>query len=449
MPLNFVTRVAAIHVLALSMLFPFPAAAQDSGWHTVRPDERIVPAPSSSCFRPKEETYVTDRRLYKKRGYRPDTRREIDEYSADSPCAAKLTQIACTIVPRHDFDFDPSTAEYRFKANVKTMAQRNKICGNERFADQLAPGTCSCFLTADNEVMTAGHCFGSKDASYNERLESCQSSYVVFGFDVRAARSGYRFQSNQVFGCKGISSNDDVGHFDVTSVLLTGVAANSNRKPIDVAQMQTQPKPIKGRYLCLMGSLMGGPLKVALGQVRKVHNFSMRGRPMTMIRSDMDGMAGASGSLVVDCETGMATGVYLSGARDLGDTKGEGCLRPIFYDAELAESGVAGENVLFIGSIPEPVVRGFSQQRQIAVVNDETKPAETHAEPVESYCNQLWEQRNSIFNQAGYCFQTPRALARFSNENCKYRNITDVPLSEIDRRAIQAIKSKESVNSCN
>jgi hypothetical protein len=63
-------------------------------------------------------------------------------------------------------------------------------------------------------------------------------------------------------------------------------------------------------------------------------------------------------------------------------------------------------------------------------------------------CGQLWQHRNSIFKDGGYCFRTPRAVASFGNAGCKYDNIADVPLSDRDRQLVRAIQAAESAKRC-
>ena len=321
---------------------------------------------AQDCFRPRRERKWDENTpmslvskfkgmgaIYTSDGFYRDTRKEIEDYASDSTCAAQLTQIACTVIPRKDFDFNSSKGEYRFNKYVPSMAERMNMCKDERFAQQLSPGTCSCFLTADNEVTTAGHCFGGKNM--NEKKKGCQDSFIVFGFDSEAARKGYKFKSDQVFSCNDIDKTettaDPYKSMDVMRVRLNETAANRYRKPLDLEKQKNQEKPVKDRDLCMIGSPLGAPLKMALGQVKGLRTIDVKGKSITVIRSDMDGMAGASGSMVVDCKTGALQGVYLSGAPDLEDAP-EGCKRAAYYDSKGVEVGLGGENIMWVGDIP-------------------------------------------------------------------------------------------------
>ncbi len=63
-------------------------------------------------------------------------------------------------------------------------------------------------------------------------------------------------------------------------------------------------------------------------------------------------------------------------------------------------------------------------------------------------CRDLWYERNQIYKDAGYCFSTPRAVRAFGNAGCVYDRQGDVPLSNTQRRIIQAIIRAERFNGC-
>lgn len=63
-------------------------------------------------------------------------------------------------------------------------------------------------------------------------------------------------------------------------------------------------------------------------------------------------------------------------------------------------------------------------------------------------CRDLWMERNQIYKDAGYCFQTPRAIATFGNAGCAYDRQADVPLSANQRRIIAAIRNVERWRGC-
>lgn len=64
-------------------------------------------------------------------------------------------------------------------------------------------------------------------------------------------------------------------------------------------------------------------------------------------------------------------------------------------------------------------------------------------------CQALWELRNVMYAENGYCFQTKRAINFFGNGGCYITNAAKVPLTSIEQSNIAAIKSVETQRGCN
>jgi len=63
-------------------------------------------------------------------------------------------------------------------------------------------------------------------------------------------------------------------------------------------------------------------------------------------------------------------------------------------------------------------------------------------------CEFLWQMRNQIFAEHGYCFQTERAISEIGNKGCRYKDLASVPLSSIERANIATIAKAEKLKSC-
>ncbi len=63
-------------------------------------------------------------------------------------------------------------------------------------------------------------------------------------------------------------------------------------------------------------------------------------------------------------------------------------------------------------------------------------------------CDALWTVRNTIFYENGYCFQTAKGQAVFSNAGCKYTVSGSVPLNKYERANVEAVKKVEARKSC-
>lgn len=77
-----------------------------------------------------------------------------------------------------------------------------------------------------------------------------------------------------------------------------------------------------------------------------------------------------------------------------------------------------------------------------------TPPARAGDDYEDRTCNSLWIERNSMFKQGGYCFQSARAIKTFGNENCQYDSESDVPLSDNQRDRLRDVKEAEKAKGC-
>lgn len=63
-------------------------------------------------------------------------------------------------------------------------------------------------------------------------------------------------------------------------------------------------------------------------------------------------------------------------------------------------------------------------------------------------CQALWEVRNWIYKERGYCFKTPNAIKAFGNAGCLHDDIAQVPLNQFERANVKAIKKAEARKGC-
>ena len=63
-------------------------------------------------------------------------------------------------------------------------------------------------------------------------------------------------------------------------------------------------------------------------------------------------------------------------------------------------------------------------------------------------CEFLWEMRNSILSQRGYCFHTQRGIQAFGNQGCKFADVDQVPLNRFERANVSTIRSVETSLGC-
>jgi hypothetical protein len=63
-------------------------------------------------------------------------------------------------------------------------------------------------------------------------------------------------------------------------------------------------------------------------------------------------------------------------------------------------------------------------------------------------CQSLWEVRNMIYKQNGYCFTTERAIEAFGNDGCYVYSQGAVKLNHYERYNVKAIKQVERSKGC-
>ncbi|PXA99054.1 YARHG domain-containing protein [Nostoc sp. 3335mG] len=64
-------------------------------------------------------------------------------------------------------------------------------------------------------------------------------------------------------------------------------------------------------------------------------------------------------------------------------------------------------------------------------------------------CQSLWEVRNWIYKQNGYCFSTQRAKASFGNAGCWITDQGQVKLNVYERENVATIAQVEKAKGCN
>ncbi|MDP1732551.1 MAG: YARHG domain-containing protein [Devosia sp.] len=64
-------------------------------------------------------------------------------------------------------------------------------------------------------------------------------------------------------------------------------------------------------------------------------------------------------------------------------------------------------------------------------------------------CQILWDIRNTIYKENGYCFQTERAIDYFGNEGCWITKQGRVRMSTIERQNVDTIVAVERQKGCN
>jgi len=63
-------------------------------------------------------------------------------------------------------------------------------------------------------------------------------------------------------------------------------------------------------------------------------------------------------------------------------------------------------------------------------------------------CQNLWDVRNTIYKENGYCFATKRAINYFGNEGCYVEDQGAVKLNTYERQNVAQIVAVEKAKGC-
>lgn len=63
-------------------------------------------------------------------------------------------------------------------------------------------------------------------------------------------------------------------------------------------------------------------------------------------------------------------------------------------------------------------------------------------------CQPLWEVRNRIYKDRGYCFHTATGISLMGNDGCWINNQAAVPLNSFERANVAAIRGVEQYKGC-
>jgi hypothetical protein len=184
----------------------------------------------------------------------------------------------------------------RIGANVSTLAERERLCSDERFASEPALGFCSSFLVAPDLVATAGHCF---------KTTLCEEMAFVFDFYVGGASANVQSipQSN-VYACREVVAQQLGGGLDYALVRID--RPTTGRTPF---ALQSRPPAVGGR-VGLIGYPSGIPAKIDTAGTVLRHE----GTNASRIRTSVDSFPGHSGGVMIDLATGAAFGVHVEGS---------------------------------------------------------------------------------------------------------------------------------------
>ena len=214
-----------------------------------------------------------------------------------------------------------------YSLETEEFGSSYKLCEEERFYKQETAGFCTGFLISDDTVLTAAHCFESK--------EDCGELAFLFDYEEEekklSSKRGKRILSKDLFFCKEVFFPQRGG--DKKSVDLAVIKLD--RKVRGRAPLLFSSDPLVGNEeFYVPGHPYGLPLKVAYGG-RVLENYDE-----SIFTASLDTYSGNSGSPVLYEGTGLVAGMLVRGADDF-------VLKGDCYQSARCEEGFCkGEEVL-------------------------------------------------------------------------------------------------------
>ena len=244
--------------------------------------------------------------------------------------SALFKQLAASTAVQMSKDFTgPMGGKILFEgqtlSDFVSMKYGSQLCEGERFKEQVALGNCSGFLVAPDVILTAGHCFSSKE---------CETYDWVFNY--KAAKIGdntVTVSERNVYHCKEIiafqNPNLHATRKDFAVIKLDRPVAGV--APLKVAART----PGLGTSLVLIGHPSGLPQKIADGA-------SVKRIIPTGFFANVDAFGGNSGSAVFNDRTGEVVGILVNGADDYTLDSENACMRVAKLSQDKGEEGVSG-----------------------------------------------------------------------------------------------------------
>lgn len=215
----------------------------------------------------------------------------IDTYQSTNPLFQRLARSAAAQVHVDNIRIRGNTAELR----GRSLGEMFHLCEKERFYHQPFVANCSGFLVAPDIIVSAGHCFETKD--------KCTRHHWVFDYKVdEENQRNVSVNSGDVYKCKEVLDQKLTDKLDYAIIRLDREV--SDRTPLKIASEIKIDSPV-----VMIGHPSGLPQKIAdSAEVRSVSE--------TEFKANVDAFQINSGSGVFNALTGEVLGILVRGKVD-------------------------------------------------------------------------------------------------------------------------------------
>lgn len=215
----------------------------------------------------------------------------VDTYQSKNPLFQKLAKSAAAQVHVDNIRIRGNSAELR----GKSLGEMFRLCEKERFFHQPFVANCSGFLVAPDIIISAGHCFETKD--------KCTKHHWVFDYKVdHENQRNVSVKANDVYKCKEVLDQKLNDKLDYAIIRLDREV--EGRIPLKIASELSV-----GTGVVMIGHPSGLPQKIA-------DNAEIRSISETEFKANVDAFQINSGSGVFHAQTGEVLGILVRGKVD-------------------------------------------------------------------------------------------------------------------------------------
>lgn len=221
--------------------------------------------------------------------YGEDSR--IDTFECTNPLFQQLARSTAAQVHVDNLKVRGNGTELR----GKSLGEMFRLCEKERFFHQSFIANCSGFLVAPDILVSAGHCFESKD--------KCTKHHWVFDYKVDHENQRYvTVDNSDVYKCKEVLDQKLTDKLDYAIIRL-------DREVRDRAPVRIASEIKIGSPVVMIGHPSGLPQKIADDAV--VKSISE-----TEFKANLDAFQINSGSAVFNAKSGELMGILVRGKID-------------------------------------------------------------------------------------------------------------------------------------
>lgn len=215
----------------------------------------------------------------------------VDTYQSKNPLFQRLAKSAAAQVHVDNIRIRGNTAELR----GKSLGEMFRLCEKERFYHQPFVANCSGFLVAPDIIVSAGHCFESRD--------KCTKHDWVFDYKVdHENQRNISVKARDVYKCKEVLDQKLTDKLDYAIIRLDREV--EGRTPLKIASELKV-----GTSVVMIGHPSGLPQKIA-------DNAEVRSISETEFKANVDAFQINSGSGVFNADTGEVVGILVRGKVD-------------------------------------------------------------------------------------------------------------------------------------